>query len=305
MKAPKKSGEKFTVSYDVEASQIYKSDPGPDKLIIPPPGHFLHDESSPTVVDELKVRQIDADGFCSAIIEVWTDKNKKVLYVLDGRETLATVREVNRRRAEQNREPVQIRMAPVSFDTEKEAVAHVAVRNFHRRNVPSPSAYALNIRMQRRAGWSWDKICDFLLIKSDDAEQWCKKRLPLAYAEPEVRRAFDAGELPLSHAPQFGGRAEDGSEAEGRDDQLGLLESLRAEKLAGADKPKGVAAAARKRVRQALLNGETANLCHKDAAAAEVAAATIAYLDGDRRAFDEWPEVRAIMERAAAKRSAK
>lgn len=294
-------GEKFTTKHDVAAAQIYTSDPGNEKLIIPPPDHFLFDKSSPTVVDEQKVRQIDEDGECSHVLEVWTDKNKKVMYVLDGRETLMTVREVNRRRVADNRKPILVHVKPVA-STEKEAVAHMAVRNFHRRK-PTPSAYAFHIRACRKYGHTWDKICDLLLIKSDDAEQWCKKRLPLAYAEPEVCQAFDAGELPLAHAPQFGGRAEDGSEAEGRDDQLGLLESLRAEKLADADKPKGVAAAARKRVRQALLNGESTNLCHKDAAAAGVAAATIAYLDGDKRAFDEWPEVRAIMDKAAEKKT--
>ncbi len=295
----RKHGEKFDVKYGVKAAQIYRHDPGPDMLIIPPPGHFLHDESSPVVVDEQKVAQIDSDGKCSAVIEVWTDKNKGVMYVLDGRETLRTVREVNRRRAAEGREPVDIQLAPQPL-REKEAVAHVAVRNFHRRNVPTHGTYALNIRMQRKAGWSWDKICDFLLIKSDDPEQWCKKRLPLVHVEPEVRQAFDAGEFPLALAPQFGGRSEDGSDAPGRDEQLCILEQKRAEKLAPANKPRGVPAAARKRIAKAMLNGETAGLCHRDAEAAKVMAATIAYVDGDASALDEWPDVRAIAEKAAA-----
>lgn len=300
--ADRKHGDKYEHKYNVASSQIYKNDPGPDKLIIPPPGHFLHDESSPTVVDEQKVKQIEEDGFCSAIIEVWTDKDKSVQYVLDGRETLATVREVNCRRLTDGREPIQIRMTPVSL-SEKDAVAHVAVRNFHRRNTPSPTAYALNIRMQRRAGWSWDKVCDFLLVKAEHPEKWCRSRLPLAFAVKEVRAAFDAGEFPLALALQFGGRDVDGSDALGPEEQLALLEQKRAEKLQRVGKPRAVPAAARKRVRAALLNGETRSLCTRDADAAMVAAATIAFLDGDASAFAEWPEVRAIMEKAVAKKS--
>lgn len=296
-------GEKFTSKYGVKAQQIYGGDPGPDRLIIPPKGHFLYDESSPTEMNEQKLKQIDADGKAfSAIIEVYTDTSNKKMYVLDGRETLMHVREVNARRAleEPAREPIEISIKPVAL-SEKEAVAHMDVRNFHRR-IPTPSAYALSIRRQRRAGYTWEQICDILLVKSDDPEQWCRRRLPLAYCEPEVRAAIDAGDLPLNSAVQFGGWVEDGSDAGGREEQLGLLEAKLAEKEAGKDRPKAVAAGARKRVHKALLNGETKDLCHRDAEAAKVAAATLGWLEGDTSAFDEWPEVRAIMERAAERK---
>jgi hypothetical protein len=296
-------GPKFTDSYGVKAKQIYSVDPGPERLIIPPIGHFLYDETSPTEVDEQKVKQFDEDGSAfSAVIEVYTDTKNKKLYVLDGRETVMTVREVNRRRALENREPILFDIKPVAIN-EKEAVAHMAVRNFHRR-LPTPSAYALHIRQQRRAGWTWEAICQHLLVKVDDPEVWCRRRLPLAYCEPEVRAAFDNGDLPLNKAVEFGGSAEDGLEAEGREEQLGLLETLLAEKSFRKQAPKPPGKSARKRVRKALLNGETANLCFKDAEAAKVAAATLGWLDGDAKALDEWPEVRAIMESAVERKKA-
>jgi hypothetical protein len=229
-----KTGEKFGPKYGVVAAQFYKNDPGPSRLKIPGPDHFLYDPSSPTTFDEIKVQQIDEDGQCTQVVEVWTDSDNDILWVVDGRETLQNVREANRRRAEEKRELVELRLIPfkpkaASQLAERDVVAHLAVRNFHRR-LPTPSSYALNILLLRKKGWEWSKVCQFLHVTSDDPEQWCKKRLPIAHCIDEVRAAFDSGKLSLAKATKFGGRAEDGSWALSRKDQLALLDAERAVK---------------------------------------------------------------------------
>lgn len=291
------TGEKFAPKYGVAATQGYKGDPGPEKLRIPPPGHFLYDADSPTVFDEIKVRQIDADGHMTDPIEVWTDPDNSILWVIDGRDRLLAVREVNRRRAAERREPVEPYLKPLpKIMSEKEVVARISVKNFHRRE-HRVSSYAMHILAQRKAGWPWEAIAQHLHVKTEDPEQWCRKRLPLAFCEPEVREAFDAGEFRLAVARQFGGGAVDGEGAPNRQQQLALLEEKRQEKLAAKAVPKSkqVNPRARERIRHALSNGETQNLTHVDQMRAEGAAAVLAFVDGDEGALKAWPDVEAIV----------
>ena len=299
------TGEKFASKYKVEATQIYKGDPGPDVLLIPPPGHFLYDAAAPTVFDEIKVKQIDADGHMTDAIEVWTDPDVNKMFVVDGRDRLLAVREVNRRRAKESKELVKPHLKPLGKLSQKEVIARITIKNFHRRP-PTPSAYAMHIASQRRAGWDWATIAHNLHVATDDAEQWCKKRLPLAFCEPEVCEAFDAGEFPLSVAPAFGGRNVEGADALGRQQQLDLLAKRRNDKLAGKDKLKERQASpkVRARIQHALSNGETQNLTHVDQMRAEGAAAVLAYVNGDASALKGWPDIEAIV-RAAEKKQEK
>lgn len=300
------TGEKFASKYKVEATQIYKGDPGADTLLIPPPGHFLYDAAAPTVFDEIKVKQIDADGHMTDAIEVWTDPDVNKMFVVDGRDRLLAVREVNHRRALAGKELVKPHLKPLGKLSQKEVIARITIKNFHRRP-PTPSAYAMHIANQRRAGWDWETVAHHLHITTDDAEQWCKKRLPLAFCEPEVCEAFDAGEFPLSAAPAFGGRNVEGVDALGRKQQLDLLTKRRQEKLAGKDesKPRQVSPKVRERVRAALMNGESANLCHQDKMIAEGVAAALAFVNGDEGALNKWPDIAAIVRMVAEKKQEK
>lgn len=286
-------GQKFNEKYGVSHTQIYRGDPGPDVLRIPGPDHFLYDASSPLIFDEIKVRQIDADGHYRQVIEVWTDPDSGILWVVDGREGLLCVREVNRRRLADGRAPVEPQLQPFAGD-EKEAVARISIRNFHRRT-PPPSAYALNIKMQFRAGWPWDRIIEFLHVTSENPEAWCRKYLPLAHCVPEVRAAFDAKEFPLSAALHFGGGKPDGSEALSKKAQLQLLEDKRAGKGAKVDKPRQMSVKKRERVAHALTNGGSENLCHLDKMIATGVAAGLALASGDTEALDKWPDLAAIV----------
>ena len=288
-------GLKFIEKYDVETAQVYKGDSS--SLRIPPPNHPLYDRTAPTTFDPIRVEEIDASGEMTDAIEVWTDPDKNILWVIDGRGRLLDTREVNRRRAADGRELVKPHIKPLNL-TEKEAVARVRVKNYHRRT-QSASDMAIDVAALRKAGWSWAECVTKLHRESADPEQWCRKILPLAYCVDEVRAAFDSGELPKSMARKFGGGAPDGSAALGRQEQLALLAEKRAERGAAGDSVKrAVTPAARVRVRAALTNGATKNLCHDDAFAAEVAAATLAFVDGDDKALKSWPEVMKIVREA-------
>jgi len=292
-------GEKFTDKYGVSNTQIYRGDPGPDRLVIPGPDHFLYDASSPTTFDEVKVRQIDADGHYRQTIEVWTDPDNGKLYVVDGREGLLCVREVNRRRAEVGKRPIEPQLQPLSC-SEKEAVARISIRNFHRRQ-PPPSAYAINILQNYKAGWMWEQICHILHVESENPEAWCRRYLPLAHCIPEVRAAFDAGKLPLTKAKEFGGGKPDGSEALGKRKQLDLLEEMLAPKEK-ADKPRQLPLKKRERIAHAMTNGGSESLTFQDKTIAEGIAAGLALASGDMSMLDKWPDISKLVEKALSKK---
>lgn len=300
-----KKGAKFTEKYGVEAATIYKSDPDAPNLRIPPPGHVLHDPSAPTAFSENMVREMDESTknlTVTSAVEVWTDPDTGTLWVVDGRDRLLTAREVNKRRRAEKRELIAVQLVPFP-GTEKEAVARIAVKNNLRRG-PTVSSQGIYVRMLRDQGWPWESIAQKLNVSVDHPEKWCRLRLPLAFCEKEVRDVYDAGEFQLATAAQFGGTAPDGSKALGKKAQLELLQEKRStrEEAKSTPKVKKVTPGVRKRVAAALLNGETENLCRKDADAAKAIAAALIYADtGDLKALGEWPDVMKIVRKVAIK----
>lgn len=296
---PKKrtGGEKFTSKYNVEAATIYKGDT--DALKIPGPNHPLFDPTAPTTFDPIRVEQIDQDGTMSDPVEVWSDPDTNTLWVLDGRGRTLDVREVNRRRSEQGREPVKPYIVTFSGN-EKEAVARVRIKNYHRR-VPTPSGMALDLAVLRKQGWSWQECANKLHVETTDPEQWARKLMPLAYCVEEVRAAVDAGKITRAAAKKFGGTALDGSAALGRQEQLALLDEMlegnvKEEEATEGFKP--VSAKHRERIKHALSNGATKDLKGLHVVVAKAVAAAIARIEGDTAALAEWPSVAAIVENA-------
>lgn len=299
MAAKKKNlekGAKFTERYGVETATIYKGDT--DALRIPPPGHPLHDPTSPSTFDPFRVAEIDRDGKMTDPIEVWTDPDTGILWSIDGRGRIHDVREVNRRRAKEGRELVKPYIVPFNGD-EKHAIARVRVKNYHRR-IPTKSGTALDLLVLRRAGWSWGDCAAKLHHQTDNPEHWGRSLLPLAHCIQEVREAIDSGELPAGAAARFGGTDPDGEKALSRSEQLALLRQLREEREKRAEsKPApGVGRAAQARALHALQNGATSKLDKEGKLAAKLVAATLARLAGDADALSEWPEVREILEAA-------
>jgi hypothetical protein len=290
-----RKGLKFTEKYGVESATIYKGAAGSElaALRIPPKDHPLYDPTAPTTFDELRVQQIDADGHMTTPIEVWTDPDNGILWVIDGRGRYLDVEEVNRRRAKDGRKPVQPYIVPFHGD-EKAAVARVRTKNYHRRS-PTPSGMACDILALRRAGWSWDDTARHLHVETTDAEQWCRRLLPLAFCVPEVRAAFDAKEFPIGYARKFAGTSVDGADALGKQAQLDLLAQLRMERAAAK-------AESKPRPRSARVRAQVAERLRRSASsAAHVAAATLAWLDGDDAALNGWPELKHIVEETMKK----
>lgn len=295
-------GEKFGEKYGVEPAQIYKGDT--EALQIPHAMHPLFDPTAPTTFDEIRVAAIDRDGTMTTPIEVWTDPDEGILWVLDGRGRALDVREVNRRRKERKCDPVKPYIVPFKGD-EKAAIARVREKNYHRR-LPTPSGMAVDLSRLRRAGYSWADCATILHKETDNAEKWGRKLIPLAYCIPEVQQAVDAGELPRLIAHRFGGGKTDGSAALSHKAQVALLAEVRKEatkrKEAIAERPKAIPPKARERVVQAFSNGALARFEKKpdEQQVVRVIRATIDRLGGDTKALRHWPEVEAAFEEAIA-----
>jgi hypothetical protein len=232
-------------------------------------------------------------------VEVWTDPDANVMYVVDGRGRVLNVREVNRRRAESGREPVKMLLVPFNGD-EKEAVARIHVKNNYRRAI-LPSATAIGIRDLRAVGWSWEDCAKKLHVTVKHAEPWARRLLPLAFCVAEVRAAFDEGELPLGMAAKFGGKAIDGSEALGKKEQLELLEEKRASKQNGEPKARALSSKQRERVQHALSNGASQTLTFNDQMIALGVVAALSFAAGDGDALNDWPAVAKIARDAMTK----
>lgn len=298
----KKKGLKFDAKYGVETCTIYKGDT--DALKIPPMGHPLYDATAPTTFDPLRVAAIDRDNEMGDPLEVWAEPDKNILWMIDGRGRLLDVREVNRRRLARGCTELVKPLIRPFYGDEKAVIARVREKNYHRR-VPSASDMAVDLRVLRRAGHSWESCAAALHHETADAEQWGRKLVPLAHCIAEVREAIDQGKLPRTAARLFGGSKEDGSEALGREGQLALLREKLAERES-ADRallPKAVSPKARERARAALQNGATKEFHPNECAAARVVAATIARINGDERALDAWPAVAALFNDSVAKKA--
>jgi len=292
----KTGGEKFTAKYGVENASIYKGNP--EALKIPPVDHSLYDPTAPTTFDPIRVEAIDRDGKMTTPIEIYTDPDEGVLWVLDGRGRFLDVKEVNRRRAKEGRELVKPYIVPFPGD-EKAAIARIREKNYHRRS-PTQSGMALDLLALRNAGHSWDACAKILHHETDDAQQWGRKLLPLAFCVAEVRAAIDSGELPKGAVSKFGGTALDGLKALGKKEQLELLKELTEtkEKKPRAQVASTVGAKSRERVAKVLSNGASAELKSLDKMVAQVVAATMARIDGDTKALKPWPNVASIVEEA-------
>lgn len=298
-----KRGDKFTSKYDVSSATIYKKDPGPGILRIPPPGHVLYDSEAPIAADLLMVKEIDEQGEMKDPVEVWTDPDNDTLWVLDGRSRLLAVREVNRIRAREGRVPVLLYLVPFASREERDAVRRMKIKNYHRR-IPKPSTYAVDLFALRKRGYTWDDCLHILHVeKVDNAEKWGRRRIPLAHCVPAVRRAVDEGEIPLSMARKFGGGKEDGSARLGDREQEEKLRAYLAERAAPKPPPSASAVTprGRERLAAALSNGQVSALRAGDREAAEVCRALMARLYGGvPGALARWPSLSELVERAVS-----
>lgn len=221
---------------------------------------------------------------------MWTDPEKGVLWVLDGRGRFLDVQEVNRRRAKEGREPVQPYIVPF-HGNEKEAVARVRSKNYHRR-MPTASGMGCDILTLRKQGFSWEDCARILHVEVEDAEQWARRLLPLAHCVPEVRAAFDAKELPIALARKFAPSSIEGEDALSPKEQLKLLEELRAGrgKTDKASAPRPRSPKVREKVSSALAESTSSS--------AKLVQATLAWIEGDDDALSSWPDVKRIVEEA-------
>lgn len=295
-------GQKFVDKYQgLETANLYKDTGDFESVRIPGSDHFLYDPTAPTKFDELRVQQLDSDGHMTTPIEVWTDPDTGILWVLDGRGRFLDVQECNRRRAKEGRDLIKPYLVPFRGD-EKQAVARVRIKNYHRR-APTVSGTAVDLKALRDAGWSWEECARQLHVDTKDAEQWGRKLMPLAFCIAPVREAIDKGDLPKSVAAKFGGTAIDGSKALGKKQQEMLLDVMLSSKGNGKKEKqvKTVAPKQRQRIREALSDVSVNRLRGNYPEIARAVAAAIAFVDGDAKALGAWPEVAELVAQALEK----
>lgn len=302
--APSGAKVKFTEKYGVKLASSYEADP--EILYIPPPGHALHDPDGCATHDEVRVQEIDRVGRCVRVVTVWTDPDTGKLWVIAGRGNRHDVCEVNRRRRERGDDPIPIQFLRFPGDLDQ-AVDFVAMENFRRKR-PSAVHVAREVLRYHRLGRPWKRIAELLQLDDED-EKMLKRRVPIAYCQPEVVAAIEAREVPLRKARLFGGRAMDGSQALGRDDQLKLLKEMREDKAAKKEARKGAEARpaspgkarvatriVRTRVAEHLANGRVNHLPSELLPFARAIAAYERFMAGDRGALDYLPAIRQIVE---------
>lgn len=294
-------GLKFDAKYGVGQRQIYQCDPA--KLVIPPPGHPLHDRDGHAAFVPRIVEEIDRDGEFAGTVTVWSDADESKLYVIDGRGTVLNVSEVNRRRVERGDEEIPINFFRFAGDLDR-AVEHVRLRNFHRKR-PTPSHIAREALELRRLGKTPGRICDILDVTPMpvDTERWFKTQIPLAWCVKEVADAIDAGKIPRGTARRFGGSKTDGSLRLGDEEQRRLLTAMLTGEEDGAREKPGRKAqtprAIRLEVASRLANGHATHLGVDDLKIARAIAAAIRRLDGgERKALAYLPAIDAIFNAA-------
>lgn len=314
--AARRAGVKFVKKYRVRLGSAYEADP--DDLVIPPPGHFLHDPDGSEGHDEVRVAAIDKTGKYVGAIPIWSDPDSGKLLVIDGRGNVLDCREVNRRRRARGDEPIGITVSRHP-GTQEEAEDHVAMRNFLRKR-PGAAHTAREIMRYHRMGRSWERIAEILGLHVD--EKGLRRMVPLAYCQPEVIAAVEERRIPASFARRFGGRAMNGSSALGREEQIALLESVLAErqekKAARKARPTregdGNAASASAEVESRRTSGESERdqreavatafsqgarrLDKTEQVVARACASLLRYLNGNPRALDAWPNLKGIVEDA-------
>lgn len=289
----KRNGTKFVEKYDVKLDSTYKADP--DKLVIPPPGHFLHDPDGNSTFNETRVQSIDTVGRYMGAIPVYADTDTSQLYVIDGRGNVLDCREVNRRRRERGDEPIGITVTRFP-GTQEEAEDLVAQKNFLRKR-PDLGHRAREIARFRRLGRSWKRV-EAILGLDGYGEDYLRAHIPLAYCIPEVVSAVDAGKISLEKAKRFGGENIEGADALGREEQLELLNKMLNRKPRAKETQPRMSRAVRAVAVERLTQVESADA--EEEVAARGAAAVLRYLDGDETALDALPAIKAALVSARA-----
>lgn len=292
----KKTGEKFTEKYKVESATIYKGDV--EALKVPGPDHPLYDPTAPKTFDSIRVEAIDRDGKMTTPIEIWSDPDEGILWVVDGRGRLLDVREVNRRRAAEGRELVKPYIVPFNGD-EKAAVARVREKNYHRRT-PTPSGMAVDLAALRRAGHAWEACAKIMHVETDNAEKWGRKLLPLAFCIPEVQAAVDTGGIPRVMAAKFGGHSLDGETKLGKNEQKMLLTTMLADKEKPKAKSRQLSPKQRDRIVDTFWPDTTMRMSQTEALVAKAVIATLQRISGEANALSAWPAVEKLVEQALA-----
>jgi ParB-like chromosome segregation protein Spo0J len=193
----------------------------PDDVTIAPPGHFLHDPTSPTTPSEGLVRRIETNGWFGSVLVTKLDGK---VYVLLGRERTLAMREVNRRREASGQPPLPL-VAEYRVCPEPAAALRLMVAENKGRRQITQAVDATYARMFAAQGMTPDLIAAELEV----SEATVRRYLKLAEQPKFVLDAVTRGDISVAKAIGL-----EGSDAEKRE----ALKEAKAAGGAGAGKGK-------------------------------------------------------------------
>ena len=276
-------------------------------VIVADKKHPLYDERVEWPVDEALVLNIMVNGVIEPIIfRVNGEKNgHSICEVVDGRQRVRAAIEANRRLAKQG-----LSVMRVTGMLKKGEVANLVGVMIAANELRRPDDQIVRARKMQRyidGGRTEDEAA----VQFGVSRATVKNMLSILDLTPEVQKEIEKGNLPatvgkeLSKIPQ-----EEQADALKQLVESGNIRGVRGVQAAkNVRKGKGAVASsprippkAQERIQAALSNGETADLKKlPDSLVAQAGAAMLAYLDGDKKAFNRWPKVKEIIEAALEK----
>lgn len=186
-----------------ERGKTFKVDP--DSILIPPPGHFLHDPTSPTTASPALVRKIESVGWFGVATVTKLDSE---VYVLLGRDRTLAVREVNRKRGAAGEPPITIEVQYRTCPDAATAVRMMIAENKGRRTMTqaTDARYAL---MLKDSGLTLEMVAEELEVSVATIRGYLK----LADQPAFVLAAVTKGEISVAKARQLVGTNEEKREA--------------------------------------------------------------------------------------------
>lgn len=216
-KAKARKGGERKQAIEAPRGKTFRMDP--DELVIPPPGHFLHDPSTPKAPSPHLVRKIQGVGWFGVATVTKLDDQ---VFVWLGRDRILAAREVNRLRREAGEPPITVEVQYRPCPDVASAVRLIVAENKGRRKITAAAdaRYAL---MLANAGLTVDMIAEELEVSAASVRGYLK----LAEQPAFVLEAVTRGEISVAKARQL----------EGTDrDKLSAIQEAKAAGGAGAGK---------------------------------------------------------------------
>jgi len=254
--------------------------------VITDPKHPLFDPRVERPPSEKMVLSIMHLGIIEPLV-IWRDGQD--VYIVDGRQRRAAALEANKLRAKEGRELIECPCVWRRGDDAKLYEISISANEVR----SGDSAIERAKKMQRLADFGRDE--EQIAVVFGCTTATVRSSLALLECDVKVQRAVESGQVAATIATKLAKLPREEQVAKlGEMVVAGATKGAAAAKVVRGEKPTNgkLSAKDRKKVRLALLASSSAQ--------AQLAAAALAYIEGDHRALMSWPPVQAVVEAALA-----